>query len=163
MTLPDFVNETLTYLDTNWNTTNTAKGVFIDGDEMRRFDNDERAKSESAINEKLITVDSSPTGTGEAIGTEYDRAVRFGAGVDIEGYHTDGGGQFADKDAFDTFVTEAKTAILTNRTSPPTSSGEYGFTHLAIEEESDESPTAGDAHYFRYLFDVWFYGFEDLP
>lgn len=163
MALPDLVNETLTFLDTNWNTSNAPKPTLIDGDEMRRFDDDTRAKSEAAYNENVLICDSSPAGTNEPTGTEYDHRVRHGVGISVEAYHTDGGGQVADKDAFDNITTEAQRAILTNRTYPVSSSGEYGFTHLAIEQFNDNSRAEGDANYFRALFDVWFEGFEDLP
>lgn len=163
MALPDFVNETLTFLDTNWNTSNAPKPVLIDGDEMRRFDNDQRAKSEAAYNENLLTVDASPPGTNTPLGTEYDHAIRHGVSVEIEAYHTDGGGQVADKDAFDNITTEAQRSLLVNRTYPLASAGEYGIKDLFIEEVNDESAASGDAHYFRYMYTVWYEGFEDLP
>lgn len=160
MALPDFTQEVLDYLDTNWNTANfDPQPTLVDGDEMR-LNSGGRARALDVINENIITVDSAPTGTNEPIGTEYDHKVRYGVGVSIEGYHVDGGGQLTDKDEFQSLVTEARRAILTERTFPVS-----GMTDLRIEQENDESSAVDhdDANYFRYLFDVWFEGYETLP
>lgn len=160
MSRPDFVQETLDYLDSNWDTSNfDPKPTLVDGDEMRLYDGG-RARSLDVLNRNIITVDSGPTGTNTAIGTEFDFQIRYGAGVQIEGYHEDGGGQLADKDAFDSLVAEARRAILAERTFPV-----GNITHLTIEQENDDSPAEShnDANYFRYLFDVWFEGYESLP
>lgn len=158
MTLPDFVEKTLDFLDSNWNTSRVAKPVLIDGDEMTYYANDTFAKETSAVNTAIITADSSPTGTNEILGDDYDLRVRRGVGIDIEGYHDGGGGTVTDKDEFNTIVDEARQAIYTNRTFPAD-----GMKDLMIEQEDDLSPTQGDAYYFRYTFDVWWEGFEDLP
>jgi hypothetical protein len=160
MSLPDFVQEVLDYLDTNWDTTNfSPKPTLVDGDEMR-LNSGGRARETDVMNENIITVDSAPTGTNTPIGTEYDHDIRRGVSVEIEAYHVDAGGQVADKDAFNSIVSEARRAILLERTYPV-----VPMTHLAIEQEDDNSPAQShnDANYFRYLFDVWFEGYEDLP
>jgi len=160
MTLPDFVQEVLDYLDTNWDKTNyDPKPTLVDGDEMR-LNSGGRARSTDVVNENIITVDSSPAGANTPIGTEYDHQIRHGANVQIEAYHADGGGQVADKDEFNTLVGEARRAILVERTFPPATD----ITDLRIEEENDLSAESTvDANYFRYTFDVWFEGYETLP
>lgn len=168
MALTDFVQRTLDYLDTqanggNWNTTTySPHPTLIDGDEMRDNSDDSRARAVDVVNTNVITVDSSPAGTNEPIGTDYDHRIRRGVGVSIEGYHQDGGGQITDKDDFDNLVSEARKAILTERTFP---SNTTGIKDLMIEEENDLSPPSdpNDADYFRYTFDVWFEGYENLP
>jgi hypothetical protein len=160
MSLPDYVQEVLDYLDTNWDTNNySPQPTLVDGDEMR-LNAGGRARSLDVLNANIITVDSAPTGTNTAIGTGFDFKVRRGVSVEIEGYHQDGGGQIADKDDFNALVTEARRAILAERKFPV---GE--MTWLTIEQEDDESAAAShnDANYFRYLFDVWFMGYESLP
>lgn len=179
MALPDFTQTVIDYLtngtasNNNWLTANyDPQPTLVDADEWRRDSDDKRIKGVELTQANAITVDSSPTGTKEAIGTEFDHKVRFGTAVTVEALHAEGGGEVDDKDDFDSLVTEAQRAILANRTRPPVSSGQYGFTHLDIEEVSDESPTGvehahvadlGEANHFSTEFTVWFYGFEDLP
>lgn len=164
MSLPDFTQEVLDYLDTqansgNWNTTNySPHPTLVDGDEMRLHSGG-RARSLDVTNQNIITVDSEPTGENTPIGTEYDFRVRRPVSVNIEGYHEDGGGQLTDKDDFNSLVTEARRAILTERSFPV-----GDMTHLTIEAENDEAPgPPNDANYFRYTFDVVFEGYEELP
>ena len=162
MTVPDVVQRTLDYIDSNWNTNNySPQPTLIDGDDMHLDASGDRARSTDLVNTNVVTVDASPAGTNEPIGTEYDHRIRYGANVTIEAYHTDGGGQVADKDEFNTLVTEVRRTILAERTWP---SNTTGITHLAIEEENDLSADGpvDDANYFRYEFDVWFEGFESL-
>ena len=122
MALPDFVNETLTFLDTNWNTSTIAKPTLIDGDEMRDFNDDSRAKAVDVENENIVTVNSEPTGTNTPLGTEYDHEVRYGVNVRVEGYHADGSsGGITDKDEFDTLKGETRRSILVNRSFPVSS------------------------------------------
>lgn len=169
MTLPDLTNEVLTYLDVpanggNWNTSNfSPHPTLIDGDEESYFDNgiQGRASDADAVTDRLITVDNAPTGTNEPIGTEYQYRVFRGVRVTLEGYHEDGGGQFADKDEFDSMVAESRRAIHEERSFPVSGTG-FNMTDLRIENEADGSPTDGDAHYFRYEYEVWFRGFESL-
>jgi hypothetical protein len=160
MSRPDFVQEVLDYLDGNWQTGNfDPQPALVDGDEMRLYSGG-RARSLDVLNQNIITADSGPTVTNTAIGTEYDFDVRAGVGIQIEGYHADDGGQVSDKDEFNSLVSEARRAILSERTYP------VGSYHtLKIEQENDDSPAAShnDANYFRYLFDVWFEGYESLP
>lgn len=159
MTLPDFVQETLDLLDANWDTNNfSPKPTLIDGDEMRRNSDDSRAKGITPLEENLVTVDAAPTGQNDPIGTEFDFRIQHGATVYCEAYHTDGGGQIADKDAFNSMVGEARRAILEGREFPV-----GDMTHLTIQDENDRSAAEGDAHYFRYEFDCLYTGFETLP
>lgn len=160
MAQPDYVQEVLDYLSDNWNTSNfSPTPTFVDGDEMRIDGTGARAKALSAVEENIITVDSEPTAQGEPIGTEFDFRMEAGATVVCEGYHVDGGGQLADKDAFDSMVGEARRAILTERKFPV---GE--LTWLTLENENDLSAQEPqDANYFRFTFDVIFHGFETLP
>lgn len=170
MALGDFTKEVLTYLDVpgnggNWDTTNfSPHPTLIDGDEESIYDNgiQGRASDADAVRDILITVDNAPTGENQAIGTGYDNEFRRGVRVVLEGYHQDGGGQFTDKDEFDSMVTESRRAIYANRTYPITTS-DFAAKDLFIENEADGSPTDGDAHYFRYEYEVWFEGFETLP
>lgn len=159
MSNPDYVQEVLDYLDTNWDTNNfSPKPRLIDGDEMRDDSDGSRARNADPLKTNLITVNSDPTGQNEPIGTEFDYRHEFGVTVICEGYHVDGGGQVADKDEFNSLVGEARRAILTERGFPVGTD-----THLTIRDENDASASQGDAHYFRYDFDTWFVGFEALP
>lgn len=159
MSNPDYVQEVLDYLSTNWNTTNfSPQPRLIDGDEIRDDADDSRAAGATPLESNIITVDSEPTGQNEAIGTEFDYSHQFGAHVKCEAYHADGGGQITDKDAFDSMWGESRRAILTERKFPVGDD-----TYLTIEDEDDGSSGAGDAHYFIYEYDVWFHGFETLP
>lgn len=161
MALPDFVQEVLDYLDTNWNTSNfDPQPTLVDGDEMRLYSGG-RARSLDVVNENIVTVDSQPTGENTPVGTEFDYRVRRGVTVQIEGYHQDSGGQITDKDGFDSLVTETRRAILVERTFPGVTT-DYQLTDLSVEDENDLSPD-GKADYFRYTFDVWFEGYEELP
>lgn len=175
MALPDFVQEVITYLTDgdgtheNWNTSNfDPQPTLIDGDEWRDDADDDRVRGVELTEANAIVVDSSPVGTNTPVGTEYDRSVRRGVHVTIEGIHEDAQGQITDKDDFDSLVAEALNAILSERTFPGTTS----MKDLFIEEESDESPTGvvrgntqeiESVNHFQYEFDVWFEGFEDLP
>lgn len=161
MSLPDFVQKTLDYIDSNWKTANySPKPTLIDGDEMRLYSGG-RARDTDVVNTNIVTADSGPTGTNTAIGTGYKHKVRYGVGISIEGYHQDGGGQIADKDDFDSLKDEVRRTILVERSFPSNLSD---ITHLTIEQENDLSPESPvDANYFRYEFDVWFEGYEDLP
>lgn len=164
MTLPSFVNETLTSLDTNWNTTNADKPTLIDGDEERDFNDDSRAQSVSALHENVITVDSGPTGSNEIVASDFDNKFRQGTDVIVEAYHTDGGGQVANKSVFNGIVGEARRAILEDRDADRSSADEYGILFSFIGDEDDRSAEQGvDAHYFRYEFPVFYEGFESLP
>jgi hypothetical protein len=171
MALADFTNEVLTYLDVpanggNWDLGNfSPHPTLIDGDEESYFDGgiQGRASDADATTDLLITVDNAPTGTNEPIGTEFQFRIFRGVRVVIEAYHEDGatqGDQVADKDEFDSMVGEARRAILNERSFPVSGAG-FNMTDLRIENEADGSPTDGDAHYFRYEFEVWFRGFED--
>lgn len=162
MSLPDFVNETLAFIDTNWNTSNySPKPTLIDGDEMRDFNDDTRTKGVDVINTNVVTVDASPTGTAEPAGLEYDRRIRFPVNIQVEGYHTDGGGEVADKDDFDSLTTEVKRTVFTERVRP---TNVTDIQWLEINQENDLSAEQGDAHYFRYEFDMVYVGYErDLP
>lgn len=171
MSLPDLTNEVLTWLDTpanggNWNTTNfSPHPTLIDGDEESYFDGgiQGRASDADATTDLLITVDNAPTGTQEPIGTSYQYRVFRGVRVTLEAYHEDGatgGTQVADKDEFDSMVGEARRAIHEERSYPVSGSG-FNFTDLRLDNEADGSPTDGDAHYFRYEFEILFRGFED--
>lgn len=160
MSLPDFVQEVLDYLDSNWKTGNySPKPTLIDGDEKRLYGGG-RARDTDVVNENIVTVDSTPTGQNTPIGTEYHHRIRHGVRVTLEGYHQDGGGQIADKDGFDSMKTEARRAILTERSYPVDD-----MHSLKVEDENDLSPdnAPNDANYFRYEFDVWFEGYETLP
>ena len=162
MSNPDFVQTTLDFLQTqadggNWDTNNAPHPTLIDGDEMRLNSDDSRAYNVDSLKDTLLTVDSTPTGQNEAIGTGFQFRSRFGVRVFIEGYHEDGGGPLADKDAFDSIVGEARRAILVDRVYPV---GTYNW--LTIEDENDRSPDL-KANAFRYEFDVWYNGYEDLP
>lgn len=159
MSLPDFVQTTLDFLDNNWDTNNAPKPTLIDGDEMRDNADNSRAKSVTPLEQNLITVDSAPTTQNEPIGTSFQYRTEAGATVYVEGYHADGGGQLADKDAFDAIVGESRRALMEDRVYPVGS-----FTHMRIENENDRSAEDPmDANYFRYEYDLIYVGFEDLP
>jgi len=160
MSNPDVVQHTLDLLSNNWDTNNYSPvPTLIDGDEMR-LNSGGRARETDVMNTNIITVNSGPETTNEAIGTEFDFRVRLGTSVEIEGYHEDGGGQITDKDDFDSLVTEARRAILLDREFPV-----GDLTWLTIESENDLSSaeTHNKANYFRYTFDVWYMGYESLP
>ena len=157
MSNPDYVQEVLDYLQ-NWDTNNfSPKPRLIDGDEMRDDDTGNRARNADVIDENIITVTSEPTTQNEPIGTEFDYRHEAGATMRIEGYHVDGGGQLADKDEFNSLITEARRLVHANRTFPVSDD-----TWLELRDENDNSSQQGDAHYFVWTADVIFHGFEDL-
>lgn len=160
MAIPDFVNETLSILDTNWNTSNASKPTLIDGDSMIDHPDGNRTRGVEVLSENVLTVDSSPPATIEAAGVGYDTLdIRYGVGIQVEGYHADGGGEVADKDEFDSIVGEARRALYEDRKRPFDD-----ITTMFIETERDESPTQPqDADYFRYEFDVWYEGYDFDP
>lgn len=167
MSQPDVVSEVLTYLtdgsgtQENWETANHDPApILFNGNDHVRQDTGDRVKGVDLTENNVITVDASPPTTQSPIGTEYDHDLRIGAGVTIEGLHRDAGGEIADDDDFNSLVTEARRAILSERRFPV-----GNMTHLLIEEENNESPTASRAetNHFEYTFTVWFEGFETLP
>lgn len=163
MSLPDLVQTTLDFLDTqadggNWDTNNAPHPTLIDGDEMRFHSDDSRARSPHPRDANLLTVDSTPTTQNEPIGTSFQYRTQAGVRVFLESMHADGGGQVADKDAFDTIVSEARRALMVDRVYPVGT-----FTHMIIQDENDRSPEVDPADYFRYEFDLRYIGFEDLP
>jgi len=162
MSLPNFVQATLDSLNNNWDTNNfSPQPTLINGDDMT-LNSGGRARSIDVVNENVITVDSSPEGNDEPIGTEYDFDIQHGVNVQVEGYHADGGGQLADKSDFNDMYGEARRAILVDRTFP-TSSNEMRHLILTNENDLSRDESVSDANYFRYTFDVLYYGYETLP
>lgn len=186
MVLPDFTDAVLTYLSEptgwgedgwgdgfwgggvkHWDTDNfSPHPTLIDGDEWSNHADSSRARSIdiATADIPIITVDSNPLGQNEVRGHEYNFNIRHGVRVICEGYHTDGGGQVDNVDDFGNMVQEARRAILTERTHPTFGDAkDFSPHHLIINNESNDSPSSGDAHYFRVEFEVWFIGAETLP
>lgn len=160
--MPDYVQTTLDFLD-NWDTGRySPQPELIDDENSEYYSSQhsrtgERVQSHDLTSGNAISVGSQPTTTQTAVGTEYDHRVRAGVGVTIEAAHEDVRGDVTGASDFKNLVGEARRLILAERTFPIPSENIHT---LFIEEEDNLS--AGDRDYFRYEFDVWYEGYEEL-
>jgi hypothetical protein len=154
------VEQVLTWLDSNWSSTNAPKPVLIDRDDAESASFAGRRVAYDLTDDNVISVGASPDRLTQPVGTEYDHRVEDGANLRIEAAHADEYGEVTGADEFQSIVDEARRAILTERTSQPTAGGTDYHTVL-VDGGRNRAPSAKD--YYRYDFDVLFVGYEDLP
>ena len=156
MSTPDFTQETLDFIRTNWDTSNySPKPVPIDRRDSRRLDTGERGVTFDLTEGNAVGVAPvSTTYTPEGLGWHAERAEST-VSIRAEGLHSHDHGDVADASDFRAFVDEVKRTLKVERKRPLP-----GYWRLNVREENEFSPENHD--YFRVDLSAEYVGLEDL-
>lgn len=158
MSTPDFVDETLRFIDNGWKTVNfDPQPALIDQRDSRRLDTGERNIEWDLEQGNAVSVGDSPgdSYTPEGLGWHSER-VDAGVSVRIEGLHESEYGGIADARDFKQLVDEVKRTLNAVRKRPLP-----GYWRLEVEEKQSFSTENHD--YFRQDLAVGYVGLEQLP
>lgn len=160
MSTPDFVEETLNFLDTNWSTTNySPKPRLIDRRDSREYPSGERVTDHDLTDNAAIGV-ADPEGyesTPEGLGWEYD-AVEGLVRIRVEAAHG-GNNEWGGIDGasqFKSLVDEAERCLKVERKWPL-----EDYHHLQTERADPDPQAWGD--YYRTDLVARYVGKELLP
>ena len=168
----ELVDITIGFLRDNWGYGASPYGygsygsvpqpVIIDRDDAESQDFLGRKVQWDLADDNAISVSASPDRVTEPMGTGYNYKVEDGVNIRIEAAHEDHWGHVADADEFEALVGTAEAAILVEREFPyPNPDGKAHYHTLVTRNATNRSSDEKD--YFRYDFDVFFRGYEELP
>lgn len=158
--MPDYVQEVLDFIDTNWKTSNySPKPILIDKRDGTWQNESRRTTSVDLTTEgnSVVMVGGGP-GTDhepEGIQWSHDR-VEAGVGVRVEGLHEDEHGDITDSADFGSLVDEVERTLQVERRRPIDD-----YFSLIIRRTDRFSGNNTD--YFRSDLSVFFDGLETLP
>lgn len=153
--MPDFVNETLTFINDNWNTSNYAKKpILIDRRDGRWVNEDRRTTSVdlAVVNNTVVGVSDTPFSsyTPQGVGWSHQEAEE-GVSIRVEGLHTDEHGTIADGSEWRNLTDEVKRTLTTERKRP---FGEYEW----LEVREADGRASDHTDYYRTDFDAAYTG-----
>lgn len=157
--MTDYVQEVITYLDTNWDTNNyDPQPVIVDARDGTRNDTGDRVTDLDlgTLGADLIEVDKvDERAEPEGLGYSYD-AVEATVAVEVQAVHESEWGQITGPSDWVSLWQEARRALRVERKRPVAD-----IYRLEVRVNDEASGQFGD--YYRQQLDAVFVGIEQLP